>query len=121
MRLQMKCQAILLTLASVPAAAWDSPDASPEELEKSAVSIAEEHGVPRSALQEGSNPAEFYRKFHAATRPDQEIGDFAPTCAVMGGLLGQSILNALGGREEPIANWLQLDSMEGESCLLSKS
>ncbi|PWN49689.1 hypothetical protein IE53DRAFT_317189, partial [Violaceomyces palustris] len=41
-------------------------------------------------------------------------GSFSPTCAVLGGLLGQDILNAIGGREEPIVNWFILDGQNGE-------
>jgi ubiquitin-like 1-activating enzyme E1 A len=36
--------------------------------------------------------------------------DFAPTCAVLGGVLAQDILNALGGREAPLVNFFVLDS-----------
>lgn len=40
-------------------------------------------------------------------------GDFSPTCAVLGGILAQDLLNALGGREEPLCNWFQLDALGG--------
>ena len=35
--------------------------------------------------------------------------DFAPSCAVLGGILGQDVLAALGGTEMPIANFLAFD------------
>ena len=41
------------------------------------------------------------------------VASFAPTAAILGGLLAQDALNALGRREEPIANWLVLDAAQG--------
>ena len=42
--------------------------------------------------------------------------ELSPSCAVIGGVLGQDILNALGGREAPLMNFFVFD---GELCELS--
>lgn len=44
----------------------------------------------------------------------KQAGEFSPTCAMLGGVLSQDVLNALGGREEPIVNWFHLDGLTGE-------
>jgi len=41
------------------------------------------------------------------------FADFAPSCAIIGGILGQDILSALGRTEAPILNFLVFD---GESA-----
>jgi len=35
--------------------------------------------------------------------------DFSPSCAVLGGVLAQDILNALGGKEAPLVNFFVFD------------
>jgi hypothetical protein len=42
-----------------------------------------------------------------------EPQDLSGVAAVVGGILGQDVLNALGGRELPVKNWLIFD---GRSC-----
>lgn len=39
--------------------------------------------------------------------------EFTPTCAIVGGMLGQDILKTLAGREAPLANFFFFD---GQSC-----
>jgi len=39
--------------------------------------------------------------------------EFSPVCAIVGGMLGQDILKALGGREPPIANFFVFDGNTG--------
>ncbi|KAF8798777.1 hypothetical protein BYT27DRAFT_7122537 [Phlegmacium glaucopus] len=39
--------------------------------------------------------------------------EFSPVCAIVGGMLGQDILKALGGREPPIANFFIFDGNTG--------
>lgn len=41
--------------------------------------------------------------------------DFSPSCAVVGGVLAQDILNALGGREMPLVNFFVFDGEQSES------
>ncbi|WFD29986.1 E1 ubiquitin-activating enzyme [Malassezia sp. CBS 17886] len=48
-----------------------------------------------------------------------ECAAFAPTCAVLGGLLAQDLLNALGHREEPLVNWCVLDAGRGVAPIFS--
>ncbi|KAF8908952.1 hypothetical protein CPB84DRAFT_1813206 [Gymnopilus junonius] len=55
-----------------------------------------------------------------ATTADHE---FSPVCAIVGGMLGQDILKALGGREPPIANFFVFDGNVGAGtvCRLNMS
>lgn len=43
----------------------------------------------------------------------EHAGGFSPVAAVLGGIVAQDILNALGHREEPIVNWCILDAARG--------
>ena len=43
-----------------------------------------------------------------------EPSDLSSVAAVVGGILGQDVLNALGGRELPLKNWLIFD---GKTCI----
>jgi ubiquitin-like 1-activating enzyme E1 A len=36
-----------------------------------------------------------------------------PTCAILGGVMGQDALNTLGGREPPVINVFTLDGTTG--------
>ena len=45
-----------------------------------------------------------------------EPTNLSGVAAVVGGILSQDVLNALGGRELPIKNWLFFD---GNTCILS--
>jgi ubiquitin-like 1-activating enzyme E1 A len=47
-----------------------------------------------------------------------EPTDLSGVAAVLGGLLSQDVLNALGGREIPVKNWLIFD---GRSCISPSS
>ena len=46
-----------------------------------------------------------------------EPADLSGVAAVVGGILSQDVLNALGGRELPLKNWLIFD---GKTCISSK-
>jgi len=39
--------------------------------------------------------------------------EFIPSCAVIGSILSQEVLNAMGGKQAPLANFLVFD---GEKC-----
>ena len=39
--------------------------------------------------------------------------EFSPVCAVVGGMLAQDILKALGARETPLANFFVFDGATG--------
>ncbi|KAF8527508.1 hypothetical protein BU17DRAFT_81694 [Hysterangium stoloniferum] len=43
--------------------------------------------------------------------------EFSPVCAVLGGLLGQDVLKALGGRDPPIANLFVFDGQTGSGAV----
>ena len=111
---------------------WNGSNSSAEELQASALAIAKEKGVeldhvfqprPGSSDTTGTGPEaaakSYFESFYTAIASGKVKGDFAPTSAIIGGLLAQDVLNTLGGREEPIANWLQLDGMSGHGTILS--
>ncbi|KAL9933950.1 hypothetical protein V8E36_007032 [Tilletia maclaganii] len=84
-----------------------------ESLHKTVLSLLEQKAVsPASVLRaesEAENAAFFQQYCLARSQP----GEFSPTAAVLGGILAQDLLNALGGREEPLCNWFQLDGLTG--------
>lgn len=45
--------------------------------------------------------------------------EFAPICAILGGLLGQDILKVLQGKDAPIANFLTFDGFVGGATVCS--
>jgi hypothetical protein len=50
-----------------------------------------------------------------------EPADLSGVAAVVGGILGQDVLNALGGRELPLKNWLIFDGKTCSSLKIHKS
>ncbi|CEH16484.1 SMT3/SUMO-activating complex, AOS1/RAD31 component [Ceraceosorus bombacis] len=77
--------------------------------------LLEAKGVSqRSAFeQQGVDKNAFISTFLAAHDP-ANAGELSPVCAILGGVLAQDLLNALGGREEPVCNWLQLEGLAGK-------
>jgi hypothetical protein len=49
------------------------------------------------------------------------IHEFAPVCAVIGGMLAQDILKALGVREAPLANFFTFDGSTGAGNVVRMS
>jgi hypothetical protein len=49
------------------------------------------------------------------------IHEFAPVCAVVGGMLAQDILKALGVREAPLANFFTFDGSTGSGNVVRMS
>ena len=47
--------------------------------------------------------------------------EFAPVCAVVGGMLAQDILKALGVREAPLANFFTFDGSTGAGNVVRMS
>jgi len=47
--------------------------------------------------------------------------EFAPVCAVVGGMLAQDILKALGVREAPLANFFTFDGNTGGGSVVRMS
>ncbi|TNY17219.1 hypothetical protein DMC30DRAFT_357440 [Rhodotorula diobovata] len=43
-----------------------------------------------------------------------QSAEFPPSCAILGGLLGQDILNAVGGKEEPVRNLFVFEGETGQ-------
>lgn len=48
-----------------------------------------------------------------------QSAEFAPTCAVVGGILGQDVLNAVGGKEEPVRNLFVFEGGTGQGRVWS--
>ncbi|KAE8221188.1 hypothetical protein CF319_g5411 [Tilletia indica] len=85
---------------------------SSEALHQTVLALLDAKSVnPASVLKpdEAENKAFFQQYCLARSQP----GEFSPTAAVLGGILAQDLLNALGGREEPLCNWFQLDGLTG--------
>jgi len=40
--------------------------------------------------------------------------EFVSSCAIVGGVLGQDVLNCVGGKEEPVRNFMVFDGDLGE-------
>lgn len=71
---------------------------------------------------EGIDSQEWAETFLANALPvhSTQPADFAPTTAVLGGILSQEILNSVGGREAPkVANWLAFYGLKGQAPVFS--
>lgn len=50
----------------------------------------------------------------------QSTHEFAPTSAILGGMLAQDLLKALSRKETPILNFLAFDGLSGGSAVVSR-
>ncbi|CAO1628959.1 unnamed protein product [Jaminaea pallidilutea] len=70
-----------------------------------------------------STPLEWastYIRTHIPLTSTSQPADFAPTTAVLGGVLSQEILNSVGGREAPkVANWMHWYGLKGQAPVFS--
>ena len=89
-----------------------------EALEREAEALMQAKGVKPTTVFRRTNAKAFYTAFARAAFPHR-TASFAPTCAILGGIVAQSILNALGRREEPIVNWCILDAFHGTADIHS--
>lgn len=89
-----------------------------EALEHEAEALMQAKGVKPTTVFRRTNAKAFYTAFARAAFPHRKAS-FAPTCAILGGIVAQSILNALGRREEPIVNWCILDAFHGTADIHS--
>lgn len=55
-----------------------------------------------------------HSRSHFATAARHE---FAPTSAIVGGILGSDILRAIGRKENPIVNLLVIDTLQGNAVV----
>ena len=87
-----------------------APTAS--ELHDSALQTINARGVDAKAIfdSQGIDATTYFTTVETSL---SQPGEFSPTCAILGGVLSQDVLNALGGREEPLVNWFQLEGMTG--------
>lgn len=74
---------------------------------------ASSRGVDALSLQTEDEWREFLPRFLSAL----QAGDFAPTSAVLGGLVAQDVLNALGASQPPMANFTYLDGPGGTAVV----
>lgn len=70
----------------------------------------EQRGIDPATLSTNDDAGAF---FDALSLSLSQSGEFSPTCAMLGGVLSQDVLNAIGGREEPLVNWFQLEGLTG--------
>jgi len=76
--------------------------------------LAEFSQIVNATISKLSLPATVCTSTHVQDFISQlEPQDLSGVAAVVGGILGQDVLNALGGRELPVKNWLIFD---GRSC-----
>lgn len=81
-------------------------------LDRSLEIISERGADPKMIFETQGIDRETY--FTALKTSISRPGEFSPTCAILGGVLSQDVLNALGGREEPLVNWFQLEGLTGK-------
>jgi len=94
----------------------DNVDALQAAIADRAASLIQAKGAKSASVFRRVDAASFYGEFARATWDavaHHSTATFAPTSAILGGILGQAILNALGRREEPIVNWCILDAGRG--------
>ncbi|KZW03241.1 hypothetical protein EXIGLDRAFT_712313 [Exidia glandulosa HHB12029] len=89
----------------------DSPAAA-DELEQVANAKMKSAGVLSSVVPK--IPREL-----AETIATTAAHEFSPVCAVLGGLLAQDVLKALGRRDPPMDNFFVFDGMTGQGSVLS--
>ncbi|GAA6003168.1 hypothetical protein JCM10207_001782 [Rhodosporidiobolus poonsookiae] len=77
---------------------------SEEQLKKAADKLLPTLNAPADALPE----AEISRLALV------QAAEFPPSCAIVGGLLGQDILNCVGGKEEPLRNFTVYEGATGQ-------
>ncbi|OAV96446.1 hypothetical protein PTTG_26393 [Puccinia triticina 1-1 BBBD Race 1] len=78
-------------------------DEHASDLVKISDELLETRGVDKSLV-----PHDLLRQLAITSR-----AEFIPSCAVIGSILSQEVLNALGGKQAPLANFLVFD---GEKC-----
>ncbi|WFD19225.1 E1 ubiquitin-activating enzyme [Malassezia caprae] len=94
----------------------DSVEALQSAITDRAASLMQAKGAKAASVFRRVDAASFYGEFARASWgavAHHSTATFAPTSAILGGILAQAILNALGRREEPIVNWCILDAGRG--------
>ncbi|WFD00060.1 E1 ubiquitin-activating enzyme [Malassezia yamatoensis] len=104
-------------------ASWSESQLA-ENLQSTAFALMESKGIDASKVfdRQRKNPTSFFAEFAREIYPQwerQSIAALPTTSAVLGGILAQDLLNTLGQREEPIVNWLLLDTALGQAPILA--
>ncbi|WFC96045.1 E1 ubiquitin-activating enzyme [Malassezia brasiliensis] len=97
-----------------------TPAALAAALEREADALLAARGVDEALVfaRQRVDRAAFFAAFARAVWPAVAHGSDAAlptTSAVLGGLVAQDLLNALGRREAPLVNWLLLDTATGSA------
>ncbi|CAO1625424.1 unnamed protein product [Parajaminaea phylloscopi] len=89
------------------------------------VQLIQDYGGPSDvtavwrSLEIQGDPKDWAKNHLRTTLPaasSTQPADFAPTTAVLGGILAQEVLNAVGGREAPkVANWMNWYGLRGQA------
>lgn len=92
---------------------------SSSEFKEVVYRVMKQRGVPPEALLCDSDWDKFLTGFLISLPKPGTVGlgDFAPTSAVLGGLVGQDVLNALGGSQPPMANFVYLEGLTGNALV----
>lgn len=96
--------------------ALNDPTLFQSSLQEASSSLIAAKGANEASVFRRIDAAAFYKAYASATCPrGRHIPTyaFAPTSAIVGGIVAQSMLNALGRREEPIVNWCIVDAAHG--------
>mgnify|MGYP002743801987 CR=1 FL=1 len=109
---------LVATLALWSLEGFTELDAFQQALEHEAEALMQAKGVKPTTVFRRTDAKAFYTAFARATFQHRRAS-FAPTSAILGGIVAQSILNALGRREEPIVNWCILDAFHGTADIHS--
>ncbi|GJN88880.1 hypothetical protein Rhopal_001851-T1 [Rhodotorula paludigena] len=84
-------------------------EVSEADLQTAAKKLLPELGVPEDVLPQDE----------ISRLASLQGAEFAPSCAILGGLLGQDILNAVGGKEEPVRNLFVFEGQTGQGRVWS--
>ncbi|WFD44441.1 E1 ubiquitin-activating enzyme [Malassezia psittaci] len=95
-----------------------------ENLQSTAFALLQSKGIDSSKVfdRQRIDPTSFFAEFARVIFPQwehQSIAALPTTSAVLGGILAQDLLNTLGQREEPIVNWLVLDTALGQAPIFA--
>ncbi|GAA5884391.1 hypothetical protein JCM3774_002356 [Rhodotorula dairenensis] len=83
---------------------------APVEVDPAALSAAAQKLLPNLGVPTEVLPSEEIERIAIL-----QGAEYAPSCAIVGGILGQDVLNAIGGKEEPIRNFLVFESLTGQA------
>ncbi|KAI7945201.1 hypothetical protein MJO28_010896 [Puccinia striiformis f. sp. tritici] len=84
---------------------YPSKDEHASEFIKVSDQLMESRGIDKSLV-----PKDLLRQLALTSK-----AEFIPSCAVIGSILSQEVLNALGGKQAPLSNFLVFDGQKGSA------